>query len=108
MNFIIINFILLIITIILEYFTALIIIRSKALKLLGIMILINSLTLPIGSLLISYWGIYYWVVELVIVVGEIVLFKFLMDKSWSQSWPVIVICNLITAVIGFGFSSALI
>ena len=96
MNF----FIILVITIILEFLVYLIIIRKKVLNLLIYSILINSVTNPIVNLFFNISGPKIIIVEFFVFFVEIFLIKYLFDIKYWKSFLISFIANILSFVSG--------
>lgn len=96
-------FLILLLTIIIEFFIYLIFIRKNILNLLLYSVLINSLTNPLANFMyqLKPWLFsQIFIIELGVFVMEIFFIKFLFEISWKKAILISLVANLASFIFG--------
>ncbi|MFH1174389.1 MAG: hypothetical protein V1725_04605 [archaeon] len=99
------NVLLLLITIVVEFFIIWLFLRKNEWWLLLYAVLINCLTWPLAmlvfSLVPSWYLPFYLIIELFVALAEWPLLKLLTRASWKRAALIAFCANIVTAIIGF-------
>lgn len=96
-----------VLTVIIEFIIIYLFIKNKPLTLLFYSVIINSLTLPIATYTYVYIINNFILVEIIVVIVEGILLKYLLDIKYSRSAVISATANGVTAAVGYILSLTL-
>lgn len=98
------NFLVILATIITEFFIYAAVIRKNFLKLLLYSVLINSFTNPLANLAFNF-GVNLFVIETSVFVAEIFLIRYIICTKFQKAVLISLAANLLSFILGFLFLS---
>jgi hypothetical protein len=91
----------LVLTWLIEWAVAAVILRRSNWRLAYSMLLVNALTQPLASAAVLELDYNFWMVEGLVIIVEIPLYRMLVSKSWPQASLISLVGNTLSAAAGF-------